>query len=52
MHNATFLGAFTGQNYRAPEPTVSLVQAALAAISLALFVVGGLLLAIAATGGI
>lgn len=48
----TFLGTFTGQNYRAPEPNVTLPQAILAALALALFVVGGLLLAVAVTGGI
>lgn len=43
MHNATFLGTFTGRNYRHPEPAVTLPQAILAALALALFVVGGLL---------
>lgn len=44
---STFLGTFTGQNYRATsrvaEPAVSMPQAILAALALALFVVGGLL---------
>lgn len=49
------LGVFDGRNYRpycSPDPCPTLPQAILAALALALFVVGGLLLAVAATGGI
>jgi len=45
----TFLGTFTGHNYRAPEPAVTLPRALLAGLCIALFVCGGLLLVIGAT---
>lgn len=44
FYNSTFthLGEFRGFNYTPPEPAVSLPQAILAALCLALFVCGGL----------
>jgi hypothetical protein len=42
MRNATHLGTFTGHNYVPPEPAVSLPQAILAGLCIALFVCGGL----------
>ena len=49
QHSTVYLGAFTGHNYRPPEPPVSLVRALLAGLSIAAFVVGGLLLLLGAT---
>lgn len=43
---STFLGTFTGQNYRAPEPPVTMLQALLAGVAIAAFVVGGLLVCV------
>ena len=42
QHSTVYLGAFTGHNFRPPEPPVSLVRALLAGLSIATFVVGGL----------
>ena len=43
------IGTFTGFNYTPPEPAVTLPQAILAALCLALFVCGGLALLYGAT---
>jgi hypothetical protein len=45
----THLGEFRGFNYTPPEPSVSLPQAIVAALCLALFVCGGLALLYGAT---